>query len=208
METFSALLALCEGNPPVTGGFPSQRPVTRSFDVFIDLRLGKRLSKQSWHRWFKTPSRSLWRHCNEWHIFLVLSILNITILQSAFCHPVCLHTVYQTTMSVIMINEPRRQIPHLLTASCMYTGAYQLWLLKICHKQQANSAQSQFISRENGNQSLLSKFPVKVQCFYICMLNKNYKLYRRNVLDRFILRLSFSWSELLLSSIINCFLYL
>ena len=40
METFSALLALCfvrDGNPPVTGGFPSQRPVTRSFDVFFDL---------------------------------------------------------------------------------------------------------------------------------------------------------------------------
>ena len=30
MKTFSALLALCEGNPPATGGFPSQRPVTRS----------------------------------------------------------------------------------------------------------------------------------------------------------------------------------
>ena len=39
METFSALLALCAGNPPVTGEFPSQRPVTRSFDVFFDLRL-------------------------------------------------------------------------------------------------------------------------------------------------------------------------
>ena len=26
METLSALLALCEGNPPVTGGFPPQRP--------------------------------------------------------------------------------------------------------------------------------------------------------------------------------------
>ena len=38
METFSALLALCVGNSPVTGGFPSQRPVTRSFDVFFDLR--------------------------------------------------------------------------------------------------------------------------------------------------------------------------
>ena len=37
--------ALCEGNPPVTGGFPSQRPMTRSFDVFFDLRLNKRLSK-------------------------------------------------------------------------------------------------------------------------------------------------------------------
>ena len=34
METFSTLLALCEGNPPVTGGFPLQRPVTQSFDVF------------------------------------------------------------------------------------------------------------------------------------------------------------------------------
>ena len=37
MEAFSALLALCEGNPPVTGWFPSQRPVTRSFDVFFGL---------------------------------------------------------------------------------------------------------------------------------------------------------------------------
>ena len=61
---FSALLALCEGNPPVTGGFASQRPVTQSFDVFVDLRLIKRLSKQSKHRWLETPPRSLWRHCN------------------------------------------------------------------------------------------------------------------------------------------------
>ena len=39
METFSELLAVCEGNPSVTGGFPSQRPVARSFDVFFDLHL-------------------------------------------------------------------------------------------------------------------------------------------------------------------------
>ena len=45
METFSALLALCAGNSPVAGEFPAQRPVTRSFDVFFDLRLNKRLSK-------------------------------------------------------------------------------------------------------------------------------------------------------------------
>ena len=38
-----------------------QRPVTRSFDVFFDLRQNKRLSKQSWRRWFETPPRSLWR---------------------------------------------------------------------------------------------------------------------------------------------------
>ena len=38
METFSALLDLCAGNSPVTGEFPAQRLVTRSFDVFFDLR--------------------------------------------------------------------------------------------------------------------------------------------------------------------------
>ena len=39
METFSAQLAICAGNSPVPGEFPTQRPVTRSFDVFFDLRL-------------------------------------------------------------------------------------------------------------------------------------------------------------------------
>ena len=60
----SATLAICVGNSPVTGEFPTQRPVTRSFDVFFDLRLNKRLSKQSWGRWFATLLRPLWRHCN------------------------------------------------------------------------------------------------------------------------------------------------
>ena len=58
-ETFSALLAFCAGNSPVTGEFLSL--ATRSFDDFFDLRL----NKQSRCRWFETPSRSLWRHCNE-----------------------------------------------------------------------------------------------------------------------------------------------
>ena len=61
----SALLAICAGNSPVTGEFSAQRPVMRSFDVFFDLRLNKRLSKQSWGWWFETPWRSLWRHCND-----------------------------------------------------------------------------------------------------------------------------------------------
>ena len=64
LETFSALLTICEGNPLVTGWFPSQRPVTRSIDVFFGLRLNKWLSKQSRRRWFETPLRSLWRHRN------------------------------------------------------------------------------------------------------------------------------------------------
>ena len=63
METFSALLALCAGNSPVTGEFLSQRPVTHSFGVSFDLN--KRFSKQPRRRWSETPSRSLWRHWNE-----------------------------------------------------------------------------------------------------------------------------------------------
>ena len=50
METLSASVDLCEGNPPVTGGFPSQRPVTL-------WRLNKRLSKHS---------RRHRSHCNDW----------------------------------------------------------------------------------------------------------------------------------------------
>ena len=62
----SGLLALCGGTPSVTDGFPSsQRQVTHSFDVFFDLRLNKRLSKQSRRLWFETPSPSLWLHCND-----------------------------------------------------------------------------------------------------------------------------------------------
>ena len=40
------------------------RPVTRSFDFVFDLRLNKRLSKQSWGWWFETLPCPLWRHCN------------------------------------------------------------------------------------------------------------------------------------------------
>ena len=68
METFSTILALCAGNSPVTGEFPIQRPVTRSFDVFFDLRLNERLSKQSLGWWFETPSPPLWRHSNGFRI--------------------------------------------------------------------------------------------------------------------------------------------
>ena len=75
MEIFSALLALYVGNSPVTGEFPSQRPVTRS----LDLRLNK---LQSWGWWFETSSHSLlWHHCNEkksrslWNNQLMVSML-------------------------------------------------------------------------------------------------------------------------------------
>ena len=45
--------------------FMSDRRSRWSFDVFFDLRVNERLSKQSRGWWFETPSRSLWRQCND-----------------------------------------------------------------------------------------------------------------------------------------------
>ena len=106
METFSALLAICVGNSPITGEFPAQRPVTRSFDVFFDLRLNKRLSKQRWDWWVETPSCPLRRHCNvhvcravhtasAWHAWLSEKPFNqvqikLTLGTTIFSYGVCL----------------------------------------------------------------------------------------------------------------------
>ena len=70
IKTFSALLAFRAGNSPVTDEFSSQSSVTRSVDVFFDLHLNKRLSKQSRRRWFQTLSRALCRHCDESEVTL------------------------------------------------------------------------------------------------------------------------------------------
>ena len=69
MEKISALLAFCAENSPVPGEFPTQKPVTRSFEFSFDLRPNKRLSKQSWGWWYETPSSSLWCHRNVCPIF-------------------------------------------------------------------------------------------------------------------------------------------
>ena len=92
METFSALLATCVGNSPVPGEFPAQRPVTRSFYVFFNLRLNKSLSKQWRGWWFETLSRPLWRHRND-HVYPDgVSILDkvMCIFDGIYCrwHPV------------------------------------------------------------------------------------------------------------------------
>ena len=77
---FSALLAHCDGNPPATSWFPLQRPVTRSFDVFFNLRLNKRLSKQS---------GDLWRH---------LAYYNVTVME-------CECVAYKTRLHDIHLND-------------------------------------------------------------------------------------------------------
>ena len=94
METFSASLAICAGNSPVPRKFPTQRPVSRSFDVFFELRLNKRLSKQSRGWWFKTLSCPLWRYCNDCSITGIPNFENVTVFYNflsfyAFHHQMC-----------------------------------------------------------------------------------------------------------------------
>ena len=120
METFSALLTLCEGNSPVTGEFPSQRPVTWSFDVFFDMRLNKRLSKQSWGWWFETPSHPLWRHCNEAPVRRKAFPCNDIIVHSSLFNsaqnifiPPCLnHTPFTYFLSMIWCTSNTVSILH------------------------------------------------------------------------------------------------
>ena len=74
------VMALCAGNSSVTGEFPPQNPVTRSFDDFFDLRLNKRWSEQSRRRWLETPSHygvSVMNDDQDKRSINVLLVLNI-----------------------------------------------------------------------------------------------------------------------------------
>ena len=88
MGTFSALLAPCAGNSPVTGEFPAQRPVTRRFDVFFDLRLNKRLSNNREagdlrrHRALydvTVMNDCITSHAHAWLLCIILSLLHFVI---------------------------------------------------------------------------------------------------------------------------------
>ena len=82
IEIFPALLAICAGNSPVPGEFPTHRPVTRSFDVFFDLRLNKRLSNnreagdlRRYRAYYDGIVMNIFNiFTDEWHIFLNYSL--------------------------------------------------------------------------------------------------------------------------------------
>ena len=71
METFSAFLSICAGKSPVTGEFPAQRPVTRSFDIFFDLRLNK-----SWKN--NRETGDLRRHRAHYDVIVIYQITHVS----------------------------------------------------------------------------------------------------------------------------------
>ena len=147
MEGFSALLVLCAGNSPVTDEFPSQRPVMRSFDVFFDMRLNKRLNNNSetgdlrrnrayydvvvmfkWCSGFQCTRKWYDRYCilkvekkrrgHEWS--------NLEVEHDDYC-PASRTTLVATRFRVAVIC-PIIQVPH-----CIRVFFYFVWFVFINH---------------------------------------------------------------------------
>ena len=99
METFSALLAICAGNLPVTGEFPAQTPVTRSFDAFFYLRLNK-----GWVN--NREAGDLRRHCAHYDVIVM------------FCREFeCSNTKFDTGAVILL----RQQMPLHIVFELKYT---------------------------------------------------------------------------------------
>ena len=106
----STLLALCAGNSPVTGEFPTQRPLTRSFDVFYDLRL---------NGWINNcEAGDLRRHRTHYDV-TVMNSLCFPSLKIESCK-VGIHTtlgfqyhiILSSTVYLLMINKLPIQVTH------------------------------------------------------------------------------------------------
>ena len=126
METISVLLTLCAGNSLVTGEFSSHMPVTRSFDASFELGLNKRLSKQSRWRWFETPSRSSWRHCNV--DGKLLSIYKSQI--ACVCVCVCVILAIPIATSPCLIYQ---FLPEIVITFIDILIVFRYFLLKLTH---------------------------------------------------------------------------
>ena len=124
----SAVLALCAGNSPVPGEFFAQRPVTRSFDVFFDLRPNKWLSKQSWGWWFETPSYRLWRHSNGfWWCAWPSTICPTRMIDTWYCLQL-LSKLNSSSVSRLTITGKDNGLSPIRRQAIILTSA---WLLSI-----------------------------------------------------------------------------
>ena len=103
-----------------TGEFPTQRPVTHSFDVLFDLRLNERLSKQSRGWWFETPTRLSWRHHNEirepfyWDTKIYLDLL-----PPSPCHPQPGNWIYR--VNAYLSSQNTLNVTKFASNMCMYS---------------------------------------------------------------------------------------
>ena len=128
METCSALLTICAGNSPVLCEFPAQRPVMWSFGVFFDLRLNKRLSKQSWGWWFETLPRPFWRHSNVYDTSNYIHYIDV-IMSAAASQITGISIIYSILCS------GADQIKHQSSASLAFVRGIHRWPVDSPHKE-------------------------------------------------------------------------
>ena len=121
-----------------------QGPVTRSFDVFFDMCLNKRLNKQSWGWWFETPSRPLWCHCNEANcssndrqMTCPIESRSIEIMTRiaggyTWCHlsPVTPYTVHRSLLTIVVVHWKQFSVQSVATISSRFWNekVVNIWL--------------------------------------------------------------------------------
>ena len=127
------------------GEFLAQRLVSRSFDVFFDLRLNKRLSKQSWGWWFEMLSRPLWRHRNVTMTYrtcilfqrriIIMWLFNMNNKLPVLCIPHCIRVTnrdphWQVSITGWVSFGNQIQLHKKFQIKCMtkWTLAYTCWL--------------------------------------------------------------------------------
>ena len=98
----------------------TQRAVTWSFDVFLDLNLNKRLSKQSIHRWFEKSSRSFWRHCDNKTVTKQYMIIQ--------CRPFIARFIIANILKSSILISLHNMLPFELTKDTPYLAlSGELW---------------------------------------------------------------------------------
>ena len=109
-----------------------QRPVTRRFDVFFDLRLNKRLNKQSWGWWFETPSRPLWRQCDA--VSASIPIFHAVIMGMS---EKCMYNFHHIRVDRLRVNRAKYRIGRILefavVALCLAMQFSDRWPLLWYH---------------------------------------------------------------------------
>ena len=157
----SALLAIYAGNPPVIGEFPSQRPVTRSFDVFWDLRLNKRLSKRSWGWWYETPSRSLWRNSNVKTFFASMSLFEGKGVQRSPLNS-------NTELSNFIVYQHRQVVDQTIESPVIWNDMILIWRYSNDHMSDPVPVHSQTtLSKIQGSINAMY-YSWEVQWTYLC----------------------------------------
>ena len=115
------------------GEFTGHRwiPRTKASDVFFDLRLNERLSKQSWGWWFETPSRPLWRHSNAYATYMPLGLQFTNVRSMARCvqNPSrAFKSIISMSMSVLR-NHQGQFCVSCTSLTCL--NQYTIWLIEI-----------------------------------------------------------------------------